>query len=276
MHAHSHPPTAHPHSHAHGPAPRPTFKHRVLSYIHDTELWANYLPRIPGALLALATLGVALAAYAIWAQWARAGAWLAWVAVVAGAVLMAPAIAAGVFVQWRWRARGASRKVMLDALPWRGDEQVLDVGCGSGIMVNGAARRLTTGTATGLDLWRPHSGGGSLRLLERNARAEGVADRVVFKEGDARQMPFADASFDVVLSSGAVHHIISGREEFDQLLKEMVRVLKPGGHVAIWDNLHLVQAAAQRLEAAGLRVEVRERGRSLGYEVGMVVERKAA
>lgn len=264
---------AHGHAHSRGPAPRRTLKHHLLSYLHDTELWADYRPRVPVGLLALAALGAALVVFAAWTLRANASAVWAWLALVLGGLLAAPAVAAGAFVTWRSRTRGATRQAVLDAIPWRGDERVLDVGCGSGIMVNGAARLLTTGTATGLDLWRPHSGGGSLALLLRNARAEGVADRVVFKEGDARQMPFADASFDVVLSSGAVHHMISGREEFEQLMAEMVRVLRPGGHLALWDNRHLVEAAAQRLRAAGLAVEVRERGTYLGYEVGIVLAR---
>jgi SAM-dependent methyltransferase len=259
------------HSHSH--APRSTLRHRVLSSIHDTELWASYLPRVPAPLVALALLGLVLAVYGL-RSLTPGHAVLSGLSLALGVLLILPAAAAGVFVLWRWRRRTATRRLILDAIPWRGDEQVLDVGCGSGLMVNGAARRLTTGTATGLDLWRPHSGGGSLALLLRNARAEGVAERVVFKDGDARQMPFADSAFDVVLSSGAVHHIINDRAEFDQLLREMARVLKPGGYLAIWDSLHLVQAAAQRLVDAGLAAEVKPLGKYLSYDVAIVMGRK--
>src|SRR5215831_4239697 len=45
------------------------------------------------------------------------------------------------------------RDRMLSSIPWRGDEQVLDVGCGRGLLLVGAAQRLTTGKATGLDRW---------------------------------------------------------------------------------------------------------------------------
>ncbi len=51
-----------------------------------------------------------------------------------------------------------SRQNLLDLAatlrPWTGDENVLDVGCGRGLMLLGAARRLTTGQAVGIDLWR--------------------------------------------------------------------------------------------------------------------------
>src|SRR6266849_4569883 len=43
-----------------------------------------------------------------------------------------------------------ARDSLLNAIPWRGDEQVLDVGCGHGLLLIGAAKRLTTGRATGI------------------------------------------------------------------------------------------------------------------------------
>jgi SAM-dependent methyltransferase len=67
-----------------------------------------------------------------------------------------------------------------------------------------------------------------------NARLEGVLDRVEVKEGDVRQLPFAHASFDVVLSNFVVHEV-KNRAEREQMLREMVRVLKPGGRLALVD-----------------------------------------
>src|SRR5260370_41753453 len=66
---------------------------------------------------------------------------------------------------------------------------------------------------------------------------EGGADRVEVKDGDARQLPFPDATFDVVISGLALHNIYK-REERDKALREVARVLKPGGHVAITDIQH--------------------------------------
>jgi ubiquinone/menaquinone biosynthesis C-methylase UbiE len=70
------------------------------------------------------------------------------------------------------------------------------------MMLNGAARRLTEGKATGIDMWAAHAGGGNFDMLMKNAQAEGVTDRIEFKQADARRMPFDDASFDVVMCSG--------------------------------------------------------------------------
>jgi arsenite methyltransferase len=122
---------------------------------------------------------------------------------------------------------------------------VLDVGCGRGVLLIGAARRLTTGKAIGADVWvsRAVSGNRPEAALE-NAAREGVADRVEVKHGDARQLPFADASFDVAVSNFVLHELNSGAER-EQMAREIVRALKPGGHLALADftfTAHCMQA----------------------------------
>src|SRR5262249_21448873 len=86
-----------------------------------------------------------------------------------------------------------ARERLLDLLPWRGDEAVLDVGCGRGLMLIGAARRVPRGRATGIDVWQAEdlSGNRPEGALE-NARCEGVAERVEVKTADMRQLPFPD------------------------------------------------------------------------------------
>jgi SAM-dependent methyltransferase len=135
------------------------------------------------------------------------------------------------------------RERLLDLVPWRGDEAVLDVGCGRGLLLVAMARRLTTGKAVGIDLWQGAdlSGNRPEATLE-NARREGVADRVEVRDGDARRLPFADASFDAVVSALALHNIpdAAGRE---QAVREVARVLKPGGHVVLVDIQHTADYA---------------------------------
>jgi ubiquinone/menaquinone biosynthesis C-methylase UbiE len=179
------------------------------------------------------------------------------------------------FVHRRRQLRYALRNQILDTISWRGDEKVLDVGCGSGVLLNGAALRVQNGKATGIDIWAPHGGGGNLNLLMKNARAEKVADRIEFKEMDARKMSFEDTTFDVVLSSGAMHHISHNREEFGQVVQEMTRVLKPGGQIVIWDIEHMVEACASRMTQAGLQCEVRKVDKFLNYEMGIMFGKKA-
>jgi arsenite methyltransferase len=66
-----------------------------------------------------------------------------------------------------------------------------------------------------------------------------------------RQLPFADQTIDIVVSSTAIHNIYQ-REGRDQAIDEIVRVLRPGGQVLIDDIRHLPQYAA-RLRAAGFQ-----------------------
>jgi len=141
------------------------------------------------------------------------------------------------------------REKYLDKIAWRGDERVLDVGCGLGLFLIGAAKRLSTGRAVGIDKWQQEdlSGNNAAGTLD-NAMIEGVADKVEVHTGDARRMPFADATFDVVLSSMALHNIYNAGER-QTAVREIARVLKSGGRVLIADIRHLTQYAATLRDA---------------------------
>ncbi len=129
------------------------------------------------------------------------------------------------------------RDRMLGSIVWRGDESVLDVGCGHGLLLIGAAKRLTAGRATGVDIWsQVDQAKNSADATLENARREGVSDRVAVKNSDARQLPFQDDAFDVVLSSFTLHNI-SGAGEREKAVREIARVLRPGGRLAIADIL---------------------------------------
>jgi SAM-dependent methyltransferase len=141
------------------------------------------------------------------------------------------------------RGKLRMRDRIIASIPWRGDEQVLDVGCGHGLMLLAAARKLATGRAVGVDPWRTLDQAGNSRgATLRNAAAEGVAERVDLHDGDARALPFGDAAFDVALSSFAIHNI-SSAEGREQAVREVVRVLKPGGRAVIADIRHAADYA---------------------------------
>ena len=130
------------------------------------------------------------------------------------------------------------RDGILESIDWRGDEQVLDVGCGHGLLLIGAAKKLNTGHAVGIDVWSQRDQkNNSARAAQENACIEGVANRIDIQDADARKLPFVDDSFDVVLSSFAIHNI-SGSSERETAIREIARVLKPGGQLAIADIRH--------------------------------------
>lgn len=143
------------------------------------------------------------------------------------------------------------RDTYLDKIAWNGHERVLDVGCGLGLFLIGAAKRLSTGRAVGIDKWQQEDlSGNSAAGALNNAMIEGVADKVDVHTGDARKLPFPDASFDVVLSSMALHNIYDAGER-QTALREIARVLAPGGRVLIVDVRHTSEYAAT-LRNAGL------------------------
>jgi arsenite methyltransferase len=141
------------------------------------------------------------------------------------------------------------REYYLDKIEWRGDERVLDVGCGLGLFLVGAAKRLKTGGAVGIDLWQAYDLSGNTPAgTLNNALIEGEAERVEVCTGDARKLPFDDASFDVVLSSNALHNIYNTADRHTAV-REIARVLRVDGHVLILDVRHTNQYAASLRDA---------------------------
>ena len=154
----------------------------------------------------------------------------------------------------KWLKQKVAR-AMLDSRDWRGDESVLDIGCGRGLVAVAAARRVPRGKVTGVDIWQEVDlGGNSPEAIRANAEAAGVADRLAVDTGDARTLPYPDASFDVVASMTAIHNIpdAEGRRA---AIAEAWRVTKPGGQILIFDIRHARTYAAE-LRAFGAEVKL--------------------
>lgn len=100
--------------------------------------------------------------------------------------------------------------------------RVLDVGCGTGAL----AARLT---ACGYDVTGLDPSAGMLNQLQARAPA------ITAVQGSATQMPFGDGEFDLSLTVATMHHIAEP-SAVRRALTEMVRVVRPGGRVLVWDH----------------------------------------
>ena len=96
---------------------------------------------------------------------------------------------------------------VLDDLRLRGDETVLDLGCGRGAVLLAAAKRLPRGRAIGVDIWQADQTDNSQQATLANAALENVADRIELHTADMTELPLADDSVDVIVSNLAIHNI---------------------------------------------------------------------
>jgi ubiquinone/menaquinone biosynthesis C-methylase UbiE len=104
--------------------------------------------------------------------------------------------------------------------------EAADLGCGPGLLVVELARRSPELHVTGIDLSEE-----MLAQGEEYARRASLGDRVSFRKGDVKQIPFPDDSLDLVVSTLSLHHWSDPLAVLD----EVARVLHPGGSFLIFD-----------------------------------------
>lgn len=173
-------------------------------------------------------------------------------AVLGFALLHASPALIGAVLLWSTRGlRFRIRDRMISSVEWRGDEQVLDVGTGSGITLIGCAQQLTSGNAVGIDHWDPNAGGGDAETFWKNVELADVGDRTELHNMDIRNVPLDDESFDVIMSSFAVHHFGNAADR-RQAATEMVRLLRPGGRIVIADVGRALSEVEETLRLQGV------------------------
>ena len=112
---------------------------------------------------------------------------------------------------WYWTSKNCKLKLrgqILAGISFKGDDKVLDVGCGRGLLLAGAAKKAPKGKSTGVDIWQAEDlSGNTKEAALANVKTEGVVDKVKIETGDATSLPFTEAAFDVVVSSLCLHNI---------------------------------------------------------------------
>jgi arsenite methyltransferase len=207
----------------------------------------------PGAVYAMFVLGLAGAIIGFVLVWTSSRhvslAYAVQIFGVCCVILAALMFASSRFGKFRARDR------LLNRLRLSGDEAVLDVGCGHGLLLMAAAKMLPRGRAIGIDLWSMDQSDNSRKATLRNAALEGVAQRVSVHDGDMRKMPFADHSFDGTVAHFAIHNVRS-REGRREAIREIVRTLNQGGQVAISDIFSIDLYADELRKSDMIDVEI--------------------
>lgn len=140
----------------------------------------------------------------------------------------------------------------LDQLPLRGNERMLDAGCGSGAWLFPLADRLQGrgGTAIGLDL-----SAGMIESIREKAIGRSNVELLV---GDIQALPFADAELDFVMANFCLYHV----PDIHAAIEECVRVTRPGGYLMFATGS---LTSLSELEAIHMRWQVR-----LGFPVPII------
>lgn len=115
-----------------------------------------------------------------------------------------------------------------DAMKIESARSVLDLGCGTGIAARAIAhRKAFVGHITGVDM-SPYL----IAEAKRLADEEGLTSSIEFRTGDSQRLELPDASFD----SAVAHTLVSHVPEPIAVLRELARIVKPGGSIAIFDG----------------------------------------
>lgn len=116
------------------------------------------------------------------------------------------------------------RRAFLAEVPFARDAQVLDVGCGTGVLTRVLARWPGVGSVVGVDT--------APLLLDRARAAAGGPGNVEYRVADGRSLPFEGLTFDAVIFDSTLSHVANP----EQAIAEACRVLKVGGCVAVFDG----------------------------------------
>lgn len=131
------------------------------------------------------------------------------------------------------------RNRILNMIEWNGNEKVLDVGTGLGLLMIGAAKKLTSGKSIGIDIFDPKDlTKNSIEQTKENAELENVVAKVEILKMDILKTNFPDDYFDVIVSNLCLHNIKKSGDR-KAACAEIHRIIKPQGKVIISDFIKI-------------------------------------
>jgi SAM-dependent methyltransferase len=147
--------------------------------------------------------------------------------------------------------------------PLTREQIVLEVACGAAHAAGAVAAHVRQ--VVGIDLTPALLAAGAKRLVEHGVR------NVLLQEANAARLPFADASFDLVFCRAAVHHFAQP----EQQVREMARVCRSGGRVALLDMISPSAAVRARFDALHREIDPSHASCLLEEELGALLTRCA-
>lgn len=122
---------------------------------------------------------------------------------------------------------------LVDHLEWDGEGTLLDIGCGAAALTVRCAKIFPNSQITAMDYWGVEWDYAK-EQCEKNARLEGVANRITFQKGDAAKLEFEDGTFDAAVSNFVFHEVRIAKDK-REVVKEALRVVKKGGVFSFQD-----------------------------------------
>lgn len=136
---------------------------------------------------------------------------------------------------------------------------VLDLGCGTGKLLNRLARKFPNLTGIGLDL--------SPQMLRQARKANQFHPRLIFIQGNANQLPFAENQFDAVFNTISFLHY----PEPELVLGEIYRVLKPQGKFYLADYTSKIIGNQVSISPGGINFYSEKMRENLANQVNLIV-----